>query len=168
VQTPSVDDVRAVTQQDVLAVHGERMAPTGATLVLCGDIAPEAALDAAEKALGGWSVTSTLITLPSPPPLVIGPLELVHRADSVQSSLRLALPAVIDRSAARRAAVGQPHLRWIFLIPLTENIREDKGCHLAPLVDEHWIAGSTTTLSVEVATDVTAPALLETTPNSAG
>jgi predicted Zn-dependent peptidase len=164
VQTPSVADVRVVEHDDVLALHGDRVAPTGATLVICGDLPPEAVLDAAEKALVGWATTAELITLPSTPALVPGPLQLVHRADSVQSSLRIALPAVTrtdpDHAALQLANLifgGYFSSRW------TENIREDKGYTYGPHSSvEHSIAGSATTLSVEVATDVTAPALLET------
>lgn len=164
VQTPSVDAVRAVDRADVAALHAARIVPTGATLVLCGDFAPEAAVDAAEKALGGWTVSGELITLPPTPDLVPGALTLAHRADSVQSSLRLALPAV-PRQHPEHAALQLANLIFggYFSSRWTENIREDKGYTYGPHSSvEHSIAGSALTLSAEVATDVTAPALLET------
>ena len=47
--------------------------------------------------------------------------------------------------------------RWV------ENIREDKGYTYGPhSLVEHSVAGSALTVSAEVATEVTAPALLET------
>jgi predicted Zn-dependent peptidase len=164
VQTPSVQEVRAIERAAVVSLHAARIVPTGATLVLCGDFAPEAALDAAEKALGTWAASGQLVTLPPTPDLVPGALTLAHRAESVQSSLRLALPAVArthpDHAALQLANLifgGYFSSRW------TENIREDKGYTYGPHSSvEHSIAGSALTLSAEVATEVTAPALLET------
>jgi predicted Zn-dependent peptidase len=91
-------------------------------------------------------------------------LTLVDRPGSVQSSLRLALPAV-GRNHPDHAALQLANLvfggyfssRWV------ENIREDKGYTYGPhSAVEHSIAGSLLTVSAEVATEVTAPALLET------
>jgi predicted Zn-dependent peptidase len=98
------------------------------------------------------------------PSLSAGPLTLVDRPGSVQSSLRLALPAV-GRTHPDHAALQLANLlfggyfssRWV------ENIREDKGYTYGPhSAVEHSIAGSLLTVSTEVATAVTAPALLET------
>jgi predicted Zn-dependent peptidase len=82
----------------------------------------------------------------------------------VQSSLRLALPA-IGRTHPDHAPLQLANLvfggyfssRWV------ENIREDKGYTYSPhSVVEHSVAGSSLILSADVATDVTAAALLET------
>jgi predicted Zn-dependent peptidase len=82
----------------------------------------------------------------------------------VQSSLRLALPAV-GRTHPDHAALQLANLvyggyfssRWV------ENIREDKGYTYSPhSAVEHSVAGSTVVLSADVATEVTGPALLET------
>src|SRR5439155_8335598 len=94
VQTPAAEDVKEVTPVQLLALHAERMHPSGAILVLVGDIDPGAAIDEVESALGGWQGTGPHIELPPAPPLVPGPLALVDRPGSVQSSLRLALPGV--------------------------------------------------------------------------
>jgi predicted Zn-dependent peptidase len=89
---------------------------------------------------------------------------LADRPGSVQSSVRLALPAV-PRTHPDHAALQLANLvfggyfssRWV------ENIREDKGYTYSPhSVVEHSLAGSALILAAEVATDVTAPALLET------
>ncbi|MFC7549455.1 M16 family metallopeptidase [Plantactinospora sp. GCM10030261] len=164
VQTPDADDVRAVRPDDLRALHAQRVQPAGAVLVLVGDVPPERALDAAERALGGWSGAGASVELPPTPPLEPGPVLLVDRPGSVQSSLRMALPAV-PRTHPDHAALQLANLifggyfssRWV------ENIREDKGYTYGPhsLVD-HSVAGSALVVSAEVATAVTGPALLET------
>ena len=89
---------------------------------------------------------------------------LVDRPDSVQSSLRMALPAV-PRTHPDHAPLHLANLifggyfssRWV------ENIREDKGYTYGPhSVIEHGVAGSALIVAADVATEVTGPAMLET------
>jgi predicted Zn-dependent peptidase len=102
--------------------------------------------------------------VPPTPALVTGPIVLADRPGSVQSSLRLALPAVgrrhPDHAALQLANLvygGYFSSRWV------ENIREDKGYTYSPhSAIDHSIAGSTVLLAAEVGTEVTAAALLET------
>ncbi|MEU4554982.1 M16 family metallopeptidase [Micromonospora violae] len=164
-QTPEPGQIRAVRPAALRALHAERVHPTGAQLVLVGDVQPEKALDAAERALGGWSGAGRTAELPATPPLEPGPLLLVDRPGSVQSSLRIALPAV-SRTDPDHAPLQLANLifggyfssRWV------ENIREDKGYTYGPhSVIEHSVAGSVLVAAAEVATEVTGPALLETT-----
>ncbi|MFG2164024.1 M16 family metallopeptidase [Micromonospora chersina] len=164
VQTPEPDHVRAVKPPVLRRLHAERVHPAGAVLVLVGDVQPERALDAAERALSGWQGDGQPAELPPAPPLEPGPLLLVDRPGSVQSSLRIALPAV-PRTHPDHAALQLANLvfggyfssRWV------ENIREDKGYTYGPhSLVEHSVAGSVLVAAAEVATEVTAPALLET------
>ncbi|MEU8260103.1 pitrilysin family protein [Micromonospora sp. NPDC048999] len=164
VQTPEPDEVRTVRPPVLRRLHAERVHPAGAVLVLVGDLQPERALDAAEQALSGWNGVGHVAELPPGPPLEPGPLLLVDRPGSVQSSLRIALPAV-PRTHPDHAALQLANLifggyfssRWV------ENIREDKGYTYGPhSVVEHSVAGSVLVAAAEVATEVTAPALLET------
>lgn len=164
VQTPGLDEVRAVDVEHLRQLHAQRLRPAGATLVLVGDIDPEEALRIATDRLGSWTGTGGALVLPPAPPLVAGPLVLVDRPGAVQSSLRLALPAV-PRTSPDHAALQLANLlfggyfssRWV------ENIREDKGYTYGPhSMIEHSVAGSALVVSAEVATEVTAPALVET------
>jgi predicted Zn-dependent peptidase len=164
VQTPSVDEVRAVDVDHLRQLHAQRMHPAGATLVLVGDIDPEEALRVATNRLGSWSGSGGAIELPQAPAVEPGPLVLADRPGAVQSSLRLALPAV-SRTSPDHAALQLANLifggyfssRWV------ENIREDKGYTYGPhSMIEHSVAGSVLVVSAEVATEVTAPALVET------
>ena len=164
VQTPEPEQVRGVRPAQLRALHADRVRPDGATLVLVGDLNPEKAIDAAEKALGSWTGPARDTKLPATPPLEPGPLVLVDRPGSVQSSLRIALPAV-PRTDPDHAPLQLANLvfggyfssRWV------ENIREDKGYTYGPhTAIEHFVAGSSLVAAAEVATEVTGPALLET------
>jgi predicted Zn-dependent peptidase len=99
--------------------------------------------------------------LPEPPG---GALKVVDRPGSVQSSFRM------GRLATTRTDPQFPALHLANLIfggyfssRWTENLREDKGYTYGPHSRlEHHVLGSTLGLSVEVQSEVTAPALLET------
>lgn len=164
IQTPAIDDVAALGPAELAALHSARLHPAGANLIIVGDIDSAATLDLAESTLANWDGAEGGEELPAVPPLTPGPIVLADRPGAVQSSLRLALPAV-GRTHPDHAAMQLANLvfggyfssRWV------ENIREDKGYTYGPhSVVEHSIAGSSLILSAEVATDVTAPALLET------
>lgn len=164
VQTPEPDQVRAVRPAQLRQLHAERIRPAGASLVLVGDLNPQRALDAVEQALGAWPGDGKSVDLPPTPPLRPAPLLLVDRPGSVQSSLRIALPAV-PRTHPDHAALQLANLvfggyfssRWV------ENIREDKGYTYGPYsAIEHSVAGSALVVGADVATEVTGPALLET------
>jgi len=164
VQTPEIDHVARVGNSELAALHGARVHPAGAILVLVGDLDAGAALDLAEAALGSWDGAGGGEEIPATPALAPGPVLLADRPGAVQSSMRLALPAVArthpDHPALQLANLvfgGYFSSRWV------ENIREDKGYTYSPhSIVEHSIAGSSLVLSAEVATEVTAAALLET------
>jgi predicted Zn-dependent peptidase len=164
VQTPAPEQVLAVGPAELRGLHSERIHPTGATLVLVGDLDPDHALELAEQMIGGWNGGGDTVELPPVPALEPGPLRLLHREGSVQSSLRMAFAAV-GRTHPDHAALQLANLvfggyfssRWV------ENIREDKGYTYSPHSQiEHSAAGTTLVLSADVSTEVTAPSLLET------
>ncbi|GGM31854.1 M16 family metallopeptidase [Micromonospora yangpuensis] len=165
VQTPEPEQIRAVRPAALRRLHAERVHPAEAVLVLVGDVQPERVLDSAERALGDWQGAGHRAELPPAPPLEPGPLLLVDRPDAVQSSLRIALPAV-GRTHPDHAALQLANLIFggYFSSRWTENIREDKGYTYGPYsMVEHSVAGSVLVAAADVATEVTGPALLETT-----
>jgi zinc protease len=164
VQTAEPEQIAAVRPTALRTLHAERVHPAGATLVVVGDVSPTKALDAAEAALSTWNGGGKSVELPPVPAVAGGPVTLSDRPGSVQSSLRIGLSGV-GRTHPDHAALQLANLvfggyfssRWV------ENIREDKGYTYSPRsLVEHSVAGSTIVLSADVATDVTAPALVET------
>ena len=163
-ELPAGPDVAAVGPDDVRALHRAGLVPGGAILTVVGDVDAAEALALVERALGGWTGAQPARELVPPPVPVPSNLELVHRAGSVQSQLRLSGPALRRRDdgyAALQLANlvfgGYFSSRWM------ENIREDKGYTYGAHSGTEFVPGGAV-LSVEtdVATDVTAAALLET------
>jgi len=163
-EMPTGEAVAAVTPEQVRAVHAAGVMPRGSTLVIVGDIDPEAAIATVAKALGEWAADGTAREL-SPPPLPgAGALELVNRPGSVQSQLRLTGPA-LSRDAEGYAAFQLANLvfggyfssRWM------ENVREDKGYTYGAHSGAEFVPGGAVLgVETDVASDVTAAALLET------
>ncbi|MEP6851480.1 MAG: pitrilysin family protein [bacterium] len=161
---PQPDAVASTTAAQVRRLHAARVLPRGATLILVGDIAPQRTLDRAEAALASWAGTANASAAPALPDIESGPLVLVDRPGSVQSAVRIGGPAV-GRTHADAPPLSLANLvfggyfssRWV------ENIREDKGYTYSPRsAVEHHVLGSVFTAAADVATEVTAPALLET------
>lgn len=164
VDLPQVDAVRDTSRAQVRALHRDRVRPDGAVLVIVGDVSPSRVLDQAEAALGSWTGNAPKPRIPKLPDPVGGALLVVDRAGSVQTSMRMGTSAV-TRTDERYPALQLANLVFggYFSSRWTENIREDKGYTYGPhsRIDHH-VLGSTLMLDVEVATEVTAPAMLET------
>jgi predicted Zn-dependent peptidase len=158
------DDVARVTPGQLRALHRSLVRPADGVLVLVGDLAPARMIEAAHAALTGWTGRPTAGKVPALPTPTPGPLQIVDRPGSVQSTLRMGRPAV-PRSDERYPALQLANLAFggYFTSRWTENLREDKGYTYGPHSRiEHHVLGSTLGLSVELATEVTAPAVLET------
>lgn len=161
---PQPDAVAAVTPAQLRQLHGARVRPDGAMLVLVGDVSPNRVLDQAERALAAWSGAAAKPRAPKLPKPSGSPVLVVDRPGSVQSSFRMATDTV-SRTDADYPAVQLANLifggyfssRWV------ENLREDKGYTYGPHSRiDHQVLGSVLSLDAEVATEVTAPSLLET------
>ena len=158
------DDVAAVTPGQLRSLHRSLVRPGGAVLVLVGDVPPARMITAAAATLSGWTgrkPRSDVPELPTPPG---GALRIIDRPGSVQSSLRMGRLAV-PRTDPQYASLHLANLIFggYFTSRWTENIREDKGYTYGPNSRvEHHVLGSTLGLSVEVQSEVTAPAVLET------
>lgn len=163
-EMPTADQVAAVTAEQVRAVQRAGLVPRGSILTLVGDIDPDAAIALVGERLGGWTSEHAAVELSAPPPLHPGDLELVHRPGAVQTQLRLSAAAVPRRDPSYAALQlanlvfgGYFSSRWM------ENIREDKGyTYGAHSGLEAIPGGAVLGVDTDVASDVTAPALLET------
>jgi predicted Zn-dependent peptidase len=162
---PPAELVAAVDGTALRALHRERVIPAGSSLVLVGELDPGATVDVVGRALAGWSATGPAAEAPPVTESRPAALQLVHRPGAVQSNLRLGGPAPrrsdADLAAARLATMVYG---GYFSSRLVENIRERRGYSYSPRssVDHQW-AGSSFLVEADVATEVTAPALLETT-----
>jgi predicted Zn-dependent peptidase len=161
---PEVDDVAGVTPAEIRTLHHSSVVPSGAVLVLVGDIIPARAVDAVASVLGGWQSDRSAARLAPLPELTGADLQLVHRGGAVQSQLRLSAQAV-PRSDERYPALQLANLvfggyfssRWV------ENIREDKGYTYGAYCGfEFTPHGATLIADADTASEVTAAALLET------
>jgi zinc protease len=163
-EMPTGEEVAAVTPDQVRALQAAALVPGGSILTLVGDIDPATALAQVEKALSGWESPRAARELAAPPAITPADLQLVHRPGSVQSQLRLSAPA-LRRHDPRYAALQIANLvfggyfssRWM------ENIREDKGYTYGAHSGIEFIPhGAVLGVETDVASDVTAAALLET------
>jgi zinc protease len=163
-ELPQPGEVAAVRAAQLRKLHAETVLPGGAVLVLVGDVTPSRVLDQVATALAGWQGQRSAGRPLKIPAVIPAPLLLVDRPGSVQSSLRM------GGTAARRDDPRYPALQLAntifggyFSSRWTENIREDKGYTYGPHSRiEHNSLGSVLVLDADVATEVTAPALLET------
>lgn len=157
-----VDQLAAVTDENLRSLHAGRVSPVGAILTLVGAVEPEAALDAVEAALGLWSGSASE-RAPAVPEHRAGPIVLVDRPGAVQTNIRLGGPA-LDRDAPDYPAqrLATTIYGGYFSSRIVSNLREDKGYSYSPRAGvEHFMVASQLTVAVDVATDVTGPALLE-------
>lgn len=160
---PQVTELQAVTRAQLRALHRGRVVPDGSTLVLVGDVSPARTLDVVERALSTWDSEATARPVPVLTAVGARPLLLVDRPGAVQSNIRIAGPAARRQEDNYPAAqLANMVFGGYFSARLTENIREDKGYTYSPhCIIDHSAAGSALMLGADVATEVTAPALLE-------
>jgi predicted Zn-dependent peptidase len=158
------DDVADVTPGQLRALHRAMVRPGRAVLVIVGDLPPGRMVDSAAAALAGWAGRAPKHAVPELPTPPGGPVQVVDRPGSVQSTLRMGRLAV-PRTDPDFPALHLANLIFggYFTSRWTQNLREDKGYTYGPhsRVDHHLL-GSTLGLGMEVQTEVTAPALLET------
>jgi zinc protease len=161
-EMPRPEEVTAVTADAVRSLQASALLPGGSVLVLVGDLDPPDAVARVDKALAGWS-GGQAAPLPALPELRARDLLLVDRPGAVQSQLRLSAPAV-GRTDPRYPALQLANLALggYFSSRLVENLREDKGYtyHASSSLelDPH---GAVLAVDTDVASEVTAPALLE-------
>lgn len=157
-------EVLDVPPGSLRAQHRRRVGPQGAVLVVVGDVAPARALDLVERRLGSWTGQGSPTEVPAVPELELGPLLLVDRPGSVQANLRLGgdAPGMTDPSYAA-TRVADAIFTGLFSSRLVANLREDKGYTYGSF-STHRLQrrGAYLAVGVDVATDVAAPALVET------
>ena len=124
------ETVKALTLDDVRAFHASGFGPKGATLIVTGDVDPDAVTHLLEQTLGRWRGSNSG---PRPRPAAAvkpepGVIFLVDKPGAVQSVINVGRHWV-DRSDPRYVAtlVGNHLLGADFLSRLNKNLREDHG-----------------------------------------
>ena len=164
VQLPLVELVEQVEAPALRALHHDRVLPAGSSMVLVGDLDPAAATDAVAAALAGWTASGAAVSAPPVQLRPPGPVQLVDRTGAVQSNIRLGGPAPARTDPALPALrLANMAFGGYFSSRLVENIRERRGYTYSPRSSvDHLVASSSFLVEADVATEVTAPALLET------
>ena len=156
--------VRSFTAADARAFHAAHIRPDGSTLIVAGDVDPDAVARALESALAGWRGKAA--TRPAVPAAATAPRGVVYLADkpgAVQSVIAVGRPWE-GRTAPRYLAtrLGNRVLGGDFLGRLNQNLREANGyTYGAHSGFDYRRSGSTWEVSTAVRADVTAEALRE-------
>ncbi len=89
------ESARALVRDDLVKFRDNFYAPNLALLAFAGDIAPEAALAATEKYLGGWQSKAGSAANPAAPDRPRGMrIFLVDKPDAVQTQIRVGRPGI--------------------------------------------------------------------------
>ena len=165
--TPDPSAVSSVSPAALRQSHATRVLPAGSVLIVVGDLNPTRVLDDVEATLGRWASggadESSGRRLPAPKVPPTGPAVIVNRAGAVQTNIRLAGFA-LPRSDPRYPSlmIANAIFGGYFTSRLVDNIRERRGYTYSPHSGvEHRQSASTFTVQADVATEVTAAALVE-------
>ncbi|MGV2917608.1 M16 family metallopeptidase [Streptomyces alfalfae] len=162
-EVPLPEHTHNVTAGAVRRLHRAAMVPSGAVLVLIGDIAPEEAVALVASATADWQGHRAWPTAPRLPEMRDRQVVLVPRAGAVQSQIRLARPAV-SRADERFPALSIAVLVFggYFSSRLVTSLRENKGLayHVDAGFQDH-LDRLVLTVDADTATDNTAAAYEE-------
>jgi zinc protease len=158
------DTVGNIDRASIVEYHKTYYRPNNAFIVVTGDVTPDAAFAAAEKAFGSW----TRGAVPPPPAAPVPSLKgrrlvFVQRPNSVQSSISVG-NFTIRRSDPRWAVMNVANQIYggAFDSRLVRNIREEKGYTYSPqsIFQAMGQAGLYRAVA-DVRNDVTGPTLKE-------
>ena len=158
--------LRRVNDDALHELHRAVLRASVPVVVMVGDLPPSRAKALLEDHLGPWLATRKrpVAALAPLPEYQHGPIEIVARPNAVQSNIRLggsappfSAPDWPATNLAESIAGG------MFTSRMVANLRERNGYTYTPYtVTRHARAGSYVAAAADVATGVTAPALVET------
>lgn len=158
--------VKALASGDLRAFHAGYYQPENATLVVVGDVTPNAVLGDLEKHFGAWKATMPLTrraSLPAAPQLARGQITIVDKPDAEQSQIRIGWVGV-PRSTADYfpLLVLNTVLGGSFTSRLNQNLREEHGyTYGASSFFDMRLSAGPFVAAAGVQTDKTAEALRE-------
>jgi len=161
---PRPATLRRVSARAVRDLHHSLVTPERALLVLAGALEPGSAEQLVREQLGPWLATPAPGTapLPTPVPPRSGPLRFRDRPGAVQTNLRLARRAP-RRESPEWPATALANLAFggMFSSRLVDSLRERLGYTYSPRSSvSHAAAASHFSITLDVGTEVTAPALV--------
>ncbi|GAC1477700.1 MAG: pitrilysin family protein [Acidimicrobiales bacterium] len=162
--TPEPEAVAKVRAGVLRKLHAERVGPNGSLLVLVGDLDLDKTITDVDAAFGGWAKGDGNTALPTPSASPPGPAVLLDRPGAVQTTVRIAGPAILRSDPEFPALMlAVTVFGGSFTSRLNDNIRERKGfTYGAHARIEQRRAAAQLTVSADVGRDVTAAALVET------
>ena len=129
-----LDTVPKIDRASVVEYHTTYYRPNNAFVIVTGDVAPDAAFAAVEKAFGSWTRATVPVPPSAPLPSLAGrKVVFVQRPDSVQSSISVG-NFTIRRNDPRWPVLNVANQIYggAFDSRLIRNIREEKGYTYSP------------------------------------
>jgi predicted Zn-dependent peptidase len=120
----------AFTRQQLAAFHAERYRPTGATLIVVGDVTAATVLPLLENAFGGWTAerTSPRVAVPAAPRQRQREVTIVDMPGAEQSAVRVGTVGVARSTPDYfPLQVVNTVLGGSFTSRLNQNLREEHG-----------------------------------------
>ena len=159
------DSVKAVTRDAIVAFHKTWIVPNNASLVIVGDVEPDAIVAKVEKAFAAWESRPTppLAPLPPPPKMSGLTVHLVDRPESVQSSIIVCQPAPARNFPdLPEVNVMNSTLGGGFSGRLFQNLREKHGyTYGSSCAFNYYAQGGYFQATADARNEVTAPAIKE-------
>ena len=157
--------VQAITRDDVARFYAARYRPAGTTLVVAGDVTPDAVERLALDTFGQWAGAQAEPAPPSDAPAPVGRrVHVVGKEDAAQSELRIGhvgLPRA--HPAFFPAVVMNALLGGLFSSRINLNLREAHGYTYGARSEFDWRRGAGPfVVSTAVQSDVTDAAARET------
>ena len=160
----TVDSVKVIDRASIVEYHKTYYRPNNAFIVVSGDVTPDAAFAAVEKAFGSW----TRGTVPPPPTPPVPSLDgrkvvFVQRPNSVQSSISVG-NFTVRRNDPRWVVMNVANQIYgaAFDSRLVRNIREEKGYTYSPQSAFQALGQAGLYRAIaDVRNDVTGPTLKE-------
>jgi predicted Zn-dependent peptidase len=161
---PDAKQIAAATREQLRAFAAANYVPNNATLIIVGDLEPDAALSEVRKAFGSWK-KGTLVKgeLPALPKRDKRQIYFINRPGSVQSVITMGTTAPPRKSADYLALrTADAIAGGAFMSRLNHNLREAKGyTYGAQSAAILWRSAGQVTANASVRNEVTGPALLE-------
>jgi zinc protease len=134
--TGTPESLASITREDLVAFHRTWFAPNNAILGIVGDVTPEEAFAAAQRAFGDWAPREVPEHQPLAPPEPTRRVVVVNKPDAVQTEVRvghLGLPRrhpdylAFDLATKILGGEGGNRLQWV--------LRSERGLTYAASAD---------------------------------